>query len=554
MKRMTAMGILLVGLLAWMRSPARALAGDGIAASVPIFTQVATYIGPAPPTQSLHLVVHLAYPNPGQVAQFIQAVNDPSSPTYGSYLNPSQFTTMFGPSGNSYSTVEYTMTNAGATIFATLSNLKTIDVIATVAEADSLFNTTINQYVYNSVTYYANGNPASVPKTLKGIVMAVSGFTNFAQKIAQPPGSNSIGFGPQQIEFAYNEPIRTRPSLDGAGTTMAIDTACDYLDSDLIGYWKAFGVKDTGTITRVPVVDPVNQGLGPCAGDETTLDVEQATSNAPAASVEVYEGADALNSTFDDVYAQTANDPNVDIVTTSFGSCEAGADPNEVAADNDLFEQGAAEGQTWFAADGDNGSTDCGLNDPPFGFPGHPNPTTVDFPASSPYVTGAGGTTLKLRKSGKIASEVAWSGSGGGLSAFFGLPWYQQNVPNLGSSKVRNVPDVALDADPSTPYALYYLGTFAMSTGGTSAVAPNLAAMQAQFDQYFAQRLGLAQTGLYNGFRRDTYPGKAWHDITSGSNGGYNAHAGYDNVTGTGSLDALRYMEQIPKPKGGRRL
>jgi kumamolisin len=126
-------------------------------------------------------------------------------------------------------------------------------------------------------------------------------------------------------------------------------------------------------------------------------------------------------------------------------------------------------------------------------------------------------------------------------------------VPGIASKKARNVPDVALDADPNTPYALYFDGTFAISTGGTSAVAPNLAAMQAQFDQYYGHRLGLAQTGLYNGFRVGSYPGKTWHDILSGSNGGYSAHAGYDNVTGVGSLDATRYMLQIPQAANSRR-
>jgi len=106
----------------------------------------------------------------------------------------------------------------------------------------------------------------------------------------------------------------------------------------------------------------------------------------------------------------------------------------------------------------------------------------------------------------------------------------------------------ALDADVATPYSLFYFGSWALSVGGTSAVAPNLAAMYAQFDGYRVRRLGLAQAGLYNGFWHSTYPGTAWHDIISGSNGTYGAHAGYDNVTGVGSLNAYRYMLQIPIP------
>ena len=91
--------------------------------------------------------------------------------------------------------------------------------------------------------------------------------------------------------------------------------------------------------------------------------------------------------------------------------------------------------------------------------------------------------------------------------------------------------------DPNTPYALFYADSWTLSVGGTSAVAPNMAALYAQVDQYYGHRLGLAATGLYHGFVARTYPGKAWHDILSGSNGDYSAHSGYDNVTGVGSLN-----------------
>jgi len=237
-------------------------------------------------------------------------------------------------------------------------------------------------------------------------------------------------------------------------------------------------------------------------------------------------------------------------VTTSWGSCEAGADPNEVAADNDLFLQGAAEGQTRFASSGDNGSHDCGTNNPPDGLPGQPNPTNVDFPASSLWIASSGGTTLTLNANRTIHSETAWSGSGGGISMFFSLPKYQQPVGTLASRSWRNVPDVSLDADPNTPYALYYLQSWALAVGGTSAVAPNMAALYAQIDEYWGHRLGIAQTGLYNGFLRRTYPGAAWHDIVSGSNGDYSAHSGYDDATGVGSLNGYNYMLQIPRTRG----
>ena len=552
--------VMVAGTILVCSSTASALSVDGIAANVPQFTSAATLLGPAPATQRIHLVFFLAYPNPQAVANFAQTVNDPSSPQYGAFLTPDQFAASFGPSGNTYSTVEYVVLGSGMTIATAYANHKVLDVVATVGQADAFFATVINQYSYRGVTYYANAIPAHVPSALRGIVMAVSGFNNFARHVAQPPAINNpvstpFGFGPADIQTGYNEPVHVRSALTGTGVTIAVETAYDYLDGDVQGYWGTFGVSRTGYLIRKFVDDPVNQGLPlPGQSDETTLDVQQTTSNARGANVIVYEGVDPLNSTFDDIYEQTAIDPRVDVVTTSWGSCEVGSDPNEVAGDNDLFLQSAAEGQTKFAASGDNGSHDCGMNNPPDGLPGQPNPTNVDFPASSPWIGASGGTTLTLDPNRNYHAETAWSGSGGGSSVFFSLPKYQSPVPTLASRAFRNVPDVSLDADPNTPYALFYLNSWALAVGGTSAVAPNMAALYAQIDQYYGHRLGLAATGLYNGFVAHTYPGRAWHDVLSGSNGDFSAHAGYDNATGVGSLNGWYYMLQIPKTKSAARL
>jgi kumamolisin len=547
---LTAAFILIAGATA-----AQALASDGIASGVPQFISAATLLGPAPPSQKIHLVVFLAYPNQSAVTNFVQTVNNPSSPMYGQFLSPDQFASAFGPSARTYSTVEYLMLGADMQIVTGYANRKIIDVVATVGQAEAFFQTVINEYSYKGVTYYSNAIPAIVPSALRGIVMAVSGFNDFAQKLAQPPAINNpattpFGFGPLDIETAYNEPVHVNHAVSGRGATIAVETAYDYLDGDLTGYWSTFGVSRSGYLIRKFVDDPAPQGLPlPGQSDETTLDVQQSTSNAPGANVIVYEGVDPLNTTFDDIYEQTTIDPRVDVVTTSWGSCEAGSDPNEVAGDNDLFLQAAAEGQTRFAASGDNGSKDCGMNNPPDGLPGQPNPTNVDFPASSPWIGASGGTTLTLNTNRTIHSETSWSGSGGGVSSFFSLPGYQTPVTTLANNRFRNVPDVALDADPNTPYALFYLNSWTLAVGGTSCVAPNMAAMYAQFDGYYNRRLGLAQTGLYNGFVKRTYPGKAWHDILIGSNGDFSAHAGYDNVTGVGSLNGYYYMLQIPRTR-----
>ncbi|HYK53310.1 MAG TPA: S53 family peptidase, partial [Candidatus Eremiobacteraceae bacterium] len=317
----------------------------------------------------------------------------------------------------------------------------------------------------------------------------------------------------------------------------------DYMDSDLTGFWTMGNVtRDPGAyVFRVLIDNSSGQGIfNADQSEETTADVEQSTSNAPGANVLVYEGVDNLLSTFDDVYEAVVNDKRVDVVTTSWGLCEIDEDINEVLADNDLFKQGAAEGQTMFAASGDNGSKDCTDNTNQFTITG------VDFPSSSPWVGASGGTSMLLNTDDSINTDTGWSGSGGGISVIFPLPSYQNSVPTLGSTSGRNSPDAALLADNTTGYTFFYLGSGTLlKIGGTSIVAPNLAADYAQYDGYYNKRLGLAQTGLYAMFPKKTYPGKVFFDIVTGSNGDYSAHTGYDNVTGTGSFNGYLYMTKV---------
>ena len=546
-------------LVASCGAAASALPTDGIAADVSAFTRVATLVGPASPTQKVRLVVHLAYPDPAGVEAFARAVNDPGSPEYGAFLTPDRFAANFAPSSHGYSTVEYVLLGSGMQILDVYPNRKVIDVIATVAQADALFSTVIQTYSYHNVLSYANGKPASIPKALDGLIVAVAGFDDFARKTARPPAvarpQLGGGYAPVDIATAYDAPRRVDPRLDGRGTTIAIETAYDFLDSDVAAFWQAFGVRRSGGLARAFVDDPLHVGtVVPGQTMESTLDVEQTSAGAPGANIVVYEAADALNATFDDLYERTVIDPRIDIVSTSWGSCEIGDDRSELAADEDLFVQAAAEGQTRFAASGDNGSRDCAQNAPPYGLPGEPNPTNVDFPASSSYVAAVGGTTLELGPLRAWKAERAWSGSGGGASLAFAVPPYQQGIGTLANRTERNVPDVALDADPATPYAFAYGGSFATPVGGTSAAAPNAAVLFAQFAQHANHRLGLAQSSLYDGLRRGAYPGSGFHDTLFGGNGDFRASPGYDDVTGLGSLDAAAFMLGMPRTAAQTRL
>jgi subtilase family serine protease len=563
MHRAAIAAALSAGIALFAAAAAADASTSGIVTETPRFVRHAAYLGPVAPNTPIRIVVHLAYPNPSAVDSFARIVRDPSSPMFEHYLTEAQFTAAFAPSGAAYAGVARTAQAAGLRVVGTYGDRKVIDMTGDAAHVGALLHTQFGRFAVGSRQFYANTSPVRPPAAWRGAVMAVSGLNNFdrlrshliavKRNGSQPMTGGLPPYSPFDIETAYDEPIHVNPAINGSTSTgghatIAIETAFDYLDSDLQGFWSQWGVtRSPGAyVYRVFVDNPTNQGIfDPNDSVETTADTEQTTANATGANVQIVEGVNNLTTTFDDVYAHVVNDPRVDVVTTSWGLCEIDEDPNEVLADSDLFKQGTAVGQTMFAASGDNGSKDCTDNT------NQNTVTGVDFPASSPWVGASGGTTLTLNSNSTIKSETAWSGSGGGVSVMFALPSYQTAVPTLASTSGRNVPDVALNADVNTGYALYYLGQGTLlQVGGTSLVAPNMAAMYAQFDGYYNKRLGLAANGLYVLFPVGKYPGKLFHDILTGSNGDFSAHAGYDNVTGVGSVDGYKYMLAIPHRKG----
>jgi kumamolisin len=213
------------------------------------------------------------------------------------------------------------------------------------------------------------------------------------------------------------------------------------------------------------------------------------------------------------------------------------------------LQQAAAQGQSFFAASGDFGAFDCANSQPPS------SGLAVDNPANDPMMTGVGGTRLLLNANFTYSSESAWStpsatpprGTGGGLSTFFIRPAWQTGpgVANSFSTIYRQIPDVALDADPATGYSVC-VNTCATSPpgqgwvviGGTSAGAPSWAAFIALYNQYAAgtgrPRLGFANPMLYN-LASNPQTSPPFHDVTTGNNLNYPATSGWDYPTGWGT-------------------
>jgi kumamolisin len=371
-----------------------------------------------------------------------------------------------------------------------------------------------------------------IPESLQGRVIAVLGFD---QRPAagtrlrfQPRAAGAVSYTPPQVAQAYAFPVNT-----GLNQTIAlIELGGGFNKSDLQSYWEQLGLPNVST-TAVSVDGAQNSPTGdPYGADaEVVLDIEIAGAVAPGARIAVYFGPntdqgflDAINAAIHDQVRKPS------VISISWGAAESQWTPQAMNAFNAAFHDAALLGISVCAASGDSGSSD-GESD---------GNVHVDFPASSPWVLGCGGTTL-IAHNGEIQSETVWnngadgSATGGGVSSHFSRPAYQAHVNvthPTGSVKRtgRGVPDVAGVADPSTGYTILFDGTERV-IGGTSAVAPLWAGLIALCNEQLGKNVGWLHRTLYGPFAQN----KALNDITSGTNGVYKAAVGWDSCTGIGT-------------------
>ena len=237
------------------------------------------------------------------------------------------------------------------------------------------------------------------------------------------------------------------------------------------------------------------------------------------------------------------NKPSV--LSISWGSAESAWTMQAIDALNQALQDAASVGVTVCCASGDSGSSD-GVSD---------GKAHVDFPASSPYVLGCGGTRI-VSNSGGTPSEVVWNdtaqgggATGGGISDVFALPSWQDGakVPpsaNPGGKIGRGVPDVSGDADPSTGYSVRVDGKNEVF-GGTSAVAPLWSGLVALLNQKLGQAIGFLNPLAYEKLFSASSTTDDFHDITSGNNGAYSAGVGWDPCTGLGSPDGQKILNSL---------
>lgn len=417
------------------------------------------------------------------------------------------------------------------------------------ADFSRAFGTTIEHFEHDGGTYRGRTGPLSVPSDVGDIIEGVFGIDD--RPVAKPHFQRytplpSIGihartpatsFTPPELAKLYNFP----KDQDGAGQCIGIiELGGGSRRADIKAYFHKLGLP-VPHVKTVRVDGGRNHPSTPDGADgEVMLDIEVAAGIAPKALIAVYFAPNTDKGFLDAITKaihDTTNKPSV--ISISWGAAEKEWTEQAMTSFDQAFQTAAALGVTVFCAAGDNGSGD-GETD---------GAAHVDFPASSPFVVGCGGT--KLTESGNaIASEVVWnesadSATGGGVSDFFPVPSYQNaaGIPpsaNPPHKPGRAVPDVAGNADPTTGYLVRVDGQ-EFVIGGTSAVAPLWAGLVALMNQALGHPVGFLNPLIYGSLVGTG----SFQDIVSGNNGAYAAKPGWDACTGWGSPNGINLIQNL---------
>ncbi|HLY33505.1 MAG TPA: S53 family peptidase [Jatrophihabitantaceae bacterium] len=525
-----------------------------IANSKPSWLAHGKKLGAADASALVGARVYLA-PNGGLAAvqNYAVAVSTKGSAQYRHFLTPAQYYAAFGTSSATVSQVESWLTSAGLKVTGVEAHNKYVSISGTVAQAEQAFGANINVYSHDGQTVQAPNGALNAPNSLASSVLAVSGIDTTAfvmSPASQQPAPPPAGFrNARPCSAYYGEKLATTlpqfnghtlpyapcgytgtqfrsayegsTTLNGAGVTVAITDAyaAPTIAQDASTYAARNGDASYAagqfsqslpqTFTRV------NSGRRQCGENgwygEETLDVEAVHAMAQGAKIRYYASTSCYDADFLDTFSRVNDEDAAQIVTNSWGEAEQAERTPIVLAYEQAFLQGATEGITYMFSSGDNGDevANTGV-------------LQADYPPSDPYATAVGGTSTAINGTGALAWETGWGtskyalssdgttwnqtvqflyGAGGGESTLFAQPSYQAGVAPSGA---RGVPDVAMDADPTTGMLVGETQTFPDGVyydqyriGGTSLASPLFAGITALAFQHAGGGVGLLNPTIY---------------------------------------------------------
>ena len=583
--------LVLCGCLAEATSQLSGAAGDPLVRAGTLAPQAApsgsVALGSLGSDQDLSLTVVLAPSHPDQLHSLLADLYNPRSPDFHHWLAPGRFQASFGPTPSQVSAVETWLHGAGLT--ATTVSGFTVKVRATTRGISSALGVSFKRYRTRGGTtgYVGHGAPLVPASLAGGEIRGILGLDTLAQMVPEIGGGAGGGAGEHaavssasasphlahvahadglapcadattaagssyytldQLGAAYGIDSLLTAGQTGRGVTIGMYELAPHLTSDLNTYETCFGL--TNSITTVPVDGGGTTGVSGTV--EADLDIEQAATQAPGASIISYEGPNTGSGQYDTWNTIVSADV-AQVVSTSWGICE----PMTGQTFSTLFMEAAMQGQTVLAASGDAGSEGC-YSDANNDFVTTPQ---VDYPASDPWVTAVGGTSLfgtgdevawndcQTDESTSCANTPGTGAAGGGLSRLEAKPSFQPEVLTWPTSQTcgtvcREVPDLSANAGVGMVVYAYENGNGGwIAAHGTSFSAPFIAGLVADKDEGCTAPTGDMAPALY-GLSTEGGYGTAFTDITSGAgntdytgsnSGDYPTASGYDLATGLGS-------------------
>jgi hypothetical protein len=583
--------------------------------------------GPAASTLPMERMLLILKRSPEQEAVLkglLDRQQDKSSPDYHQWLTPEQFGRQFGPADQDLQTVSAWLQSHGFNVNRVSNGRSVIEFSGQAGQVQEAFHTAIHKYVVNREEHWANASDPQIPTALSAVVAGVSTLHSFykkphlhisSQKITaayQPgkrPQSTFSGgqhaLSPADYAVIYNLNPLYQAGVDGTGTTIAVVGRSNIHVQDVGDFRNLF--KLPFKLPDIVLDGPDPGDLGGMEEGEAVLDTSWSGAVARNARVELVVSASTNSTDGVDLSELYIIDQNIgNVMTESFGTCEAGVTTAQAAGINALAEQAAAQGITYMVSTGDTGADGC--DDSNSSQPAQ-GPISVNVLASSPFVVAVGGTVFNehgsdstywnsnndpstMASARSYIPEDVWNESctaaqcgaqnanilagAGGASIFFNKPSWQSGVSGIPNDGRRDLPDVSLTAASHDPYLLCLAASCQPDASGnisffavfgTSASAPSFAGMMALVNQKTGSRQGQANFVLYRLAAQESFaqcngsgiaiaPASncVFNDTTVGNNAVpgeagfgtpgalFQSGVGYDLASGLGSVNAANLV------------